>query len=132
MLPRRRFHPDEHLSIGIALNHSHAIACGDMIFIGGQADIDAAAQVSRPDDLVAQTRIAMEKLCAVLNGLDADHADLVKLSAFYLPDDATDEAELLDIIGSFLGDILSYPFLLRSLLDGLPQDLRAGDAPEFG
>ena len=103
MLPRRRFHPDEHLSIGIPLNHSHAIACGEMIFIGGQADIDAQAQVSQPDDLAAQTRIAMDKLCALLNGLGADSDDLVKLTAFYLPDDALDEAGLLEIIGSFLG-----------------------------
>lgn len=104
MLPRRRFHPDEHLSIGIDLNHSHAIACGDLIFVGGQAAIDAQARVTRANDLVAQTRIAMDDICRVLEGVGADRADLVKLTAFYLPDDRLDEHGLLELIAACLGD----------------------------
>ena len=60
MLPRKRFHPDNHLSIGVPLKHSHGLRCGEMILIGGQADIDAAANVTKPNDLVAQTKIAMD------------------------------------------------------------------------
>ena len=41
MLLRKRFHPEGHLSIGIALNHSHGLRCGQMIFIGGEAAEDA-------------------------------------------------------------------------------------------
>ena len=71
MLPRRRFHPQEHLSIGISLTHSHGLGCGQMIFIGGQADINAEARVTQPDNLQAQTRIAMQGVLDVLEGMDA-------------------------------------------------------------
>ena len=104
MLPRQKFHPDDHLSIGIPLNHSHGIKCGEMIFIGGQADIDAAARVTCPDDLEKQTGIAMTAVCKVLAGLGADSGDLVKLTAFYILDQAEDENRILDIIASFFAD----------------------------
>jgi len=101
MLPRHKFHPDDHLSIGIPLNHSHCISCGEMIFIGGQADIDAGARVTCPDDLEAQTRIVMTDIRRLLEGIGAELADLVKLTAFYLVGDAADEARLLDIMASY-------------------------------
>ena len=102
MLPRRRFHPDDHLSIGVPLRHSHGLACGQMIFIGGQADIGADATVSRPDDLPAQTRIAMQGVATVLEGLEASVGDLVKLTAFYIQDGGVDEAALLGEMAAFL------------------------------
>ncbi len=105
MLPRRRFHPDAHLSIGIPLNHSHGLACGEMIFIGGQADIDSDAKVTRPNDLAAQTKIAMEGVLKVLAGMDAAPGDLVKLTAFYVLGENPDEKLILDIMASMLGSL---------------------------
>ncbi len=104
MLPRRRFHPDDHLSIGVPLNHSHGLACGDMIFIGGQADIGPDAKVSRPNDLPAQTQIAMQGMERVLAGLGATLADLVKMTAFYVQPGDVDEAELLKQMAQFFGE----------------------------
>ncbi len=105
MLPRRRFHPADHLSIGIPLNHSHGLACGEMIFIGGQADIGAQAKVSRPNDLTTQTAIAMEGVQQVLTGLGADAGDLVKLTAFYVMGENPDEAALLRDLAAGLGEL---------------------------
>ncbi len=102
MLPRRKYHPEDHLSIGVALNHSHGLACGEMIFIGGQADIDADSRVSCPGDLEKQTRIAMADLCRVLEGLGADAGDLVKITAFYILGADSDEDRLLQIIAEYL------------------------------
>ena len=102
MLPRRRFHPAEHFSVGIAMPVSHALACGEMIFVGGQVDLDEAAEVTRPGDLVAQTRIAMSRIALLLEGQGADVADLVFLRAFYVLREATDEAALLRDIASYL------------------------------
>jgi enamine deaminase RidA (YjgF/YER057c/UK114 family) len=79
MLPRKRYHPDKHFSIGIPLKHSHGLMCSEMIFIGGQADIDGDAKVSCPNDPVAQTKIAMQHLLA---GLGADLYDCVKSNVF--------------------------------------------------
>ncbi len=105
MLPRRRFHPEGHLSIGIALNHSHGLVCGDMIFVGGQADIDGNARVTRPNELAAQTAIAMNGVLQVLEGLGADSGDLVKLTGFYILTSEDDETLILNEIASRLGEI---------------------------
>ncbi|MDH3762555.1 MAG: RidA family protein [Gammaproteobacteria bacterium] len=104
MLPRQRFHPRGHFSIGIPLNHSHGIKCGELIFIGGQADLDDQARVSSPDNLQQQTRIAMESVGKVLAGLGADAADLVKLTAFYVLDEVADESAVLETMASFFSD----------------------------
>jgi enamine deaminase RidA (YjgF/YER057c/UK114 family) len=103
MLPRKRFHPEGHLSIGIPLNHSHGLRCGQMIFIGGQADIDGTATVTRPNDLPAQTRIAIDGVLAVLAGMGADAHDLVKLTAFYVLGQVPDEAVIHRTIAAALG-----------------------------
>ncbi len=104
MLPRKRFHPADHLSIGIDLNHSHGLRCGEMIFIGGQADIDANAKVTCPNDIVTQTRMAMEDLLEVLCGMDADAGDLVKLTGFYILGENPDEQIILETMASVLGE----------------------------
>lgn len=131
MLPRHSFHPDDHLSIGTPLNHSHGIRCGDMIFIGGQADIDASARVTCPDDLEAQTRIAMADVRKVLAGMGADLGDLVKLTAFYTITDAADEAGILDIMASFFtgqatpGPTLTLVPIETHCFDGLTIEIEA-------
>lgn len=105
MLPRRKFHPDDHLSIGIPLNHSHGLACGEMIFIGGQADIDGAAKVTKPNDVIAQTKIAMDGILTVLAGMGADPGDLMKLTGFYVIGNDPDEQTILETIADTLGDL---------------------------
>lgn len=105
MLPRRRFHPDGHLSIGVPLNHSHGLRCGEMIFIGGQADISGEAIVTCPNDIVAQTRIAMRGVRDVLNGLDCELGDLVKLTAFYVLGPEPDETVVLQTMAEILGPL---------------------------
>jgi len=105
MLPRKRFHPDNHLSIGVPLKHSHGLRCGEMIFIGGQADIDAAANVTKPDDLIAQTNVAMDGVLTVLEGMGAEPGDLVKLTGFYVLGDDPDEQRILEIIAAKLGEL---------------------------
>jgi len=105
MLPRRRFHPEDHLSIGIPLTHSHGLRCGEMIFIGGQADISGAATVTRPGEIVAQTRIAMEGVLKVLAGIGAEPGDLVKLTGFYVLGEKPDEAPILATMAEMLGEL---------------------------
>ena len=105
MLPRRTFHPEGHLDIGIPLNHNHAVRCGEMIFVGGQADISGDATVTCPGDLAAQTRIAVADILTVLEGVGADAGDLVKLTAFYVMGEDPDEAALLRLISEGLGEL---------------------------
>lgn len=105
MLPRRRFHPDDHLSIGLPLKVSHGLGCGEMIFIGGQADIDGKAIVTRPNNLPVQTRIAMAGLLKIAAGLGAEPGDLVKLTAFYVAGNDTDEQIILATMAELLGEL---------------------------
>ena len=106
MLPRRSFHPEGHLSIGIPLMHSHGLVCGNIIFIGGQADISENAQVTCPNDLEQQIRIAMQGVLNVLEGVGADISDLVKLTAFYVLGQNPNEKRILDTIADCLGDLI--------------------------
>ena len=103
MLPRKTFHPHNHLSIGIPLNHSHGLVCGNMIYIGGQADIDGTAKVTCPDDIVSQTRIAMDGVKTVLTGVGAAPSDLVKLTAFYVLAEEPREQVILATMAEVLG-----------------------------
>ena len=105
MLPRRCFHPGDHFSIGVPLNHSHGIACGEMIFVGGQADLDPDAKVTCPNNLEQQTRIAMQGIRRVLDGVGADIDDLVKLTAFYIPQQAMNENAILEVIATFFTNL---------------------------
>ncbi|MCP5084721.1 MAG: hypothetical protein GY948_23795 [Alphaproteobacteria bacterium] len=105
MLPRKRFHPSDHLSIGIDLNHSHGLKVGQMIFIGGQADINAEAKVTRPGEVAVQTRMAMDGVKTVLEGMGADAGDLVKLTGFYVLGDKPDEQVILDTMAEALGEL---------------------------
>jgi len=105
MLSRESFHPENHLSIGIPLTHSHGLACGKMIFIGGQADIDGNAIVTCPDNIVEQTRIAMQGVLDVLKGIGAEASDLVKLTAFYVLGHEHRETRILENMAAMLGEL---------------------------
>ncbi len=131
MLPRKRFHPAGHLSIGVPLNHSHGLRCGEMIFIGGQADIDGNAQVTAPNDIETQTRIAMAGVLKVLTGMDIDRSDLVKLTAFYVLGDNPNERQILELMAESLigincpGPAVTLVPIETNCFDGLSIEIEA-------
>ena len=81
-----------------------------MIFIGGQADINGAAEVTCPNDIVQQTTIAMEGIKTVLKGMQADTEDLVKLTAFYVLEDRAIENDILQVMARCLEKSLDNEF----------------------
>lgn len=87
--------PEGHWAWPIKLTHKHGLRCGDMIFIGGQVDLDSDGRVRHPGDLARQTQEAMAYMARVLAGLDADLGDLVKLVAYYAGEGPEAEAALL-------------------------------------
>ena len=104
MLERRYTWPDGHWDWPIHVTHKHGVRCGEMIFFGGQVDLDSAGNVRNPDDLATQTRAAMEYIRIILAELDADLADLVKLICFYVHRESDDRDRLLAEVASVLGD----------------------------
>ena len=99
---RRHSWPGDHWAWPIPLTHKHGVRCGDMIFVGGQVDLDDRGQVRHPNDLPAQVRAAMGYLDRVLRDLEAGFDDLVKLVVYYRPDGADAEGALLSQIAGFL------------------------------
>jgi enamine deaminase RidA (YjgF/YER057c/UK114 family) len=90
--------PEGHWDWPIHLSHKHGLRAGEMLFVGGQVDLDPAGVVLHKDDLSRQTAVAMGHIERVLAGLGADLGDLVKLVAFYQNDGRRDET-------AFLGEI---------------------------
>ncbi len=104
MIERRYTWPDGHWDWPIHVTHKHGLKCGDMIFFGGQVDLDSAGTVRNPGNLVMQTRAAMAYIRIILAELDADLADLVKLICYYVHEQEDDRADLLAEVASVLGD----------------------------
>ena len=104
MTTRRYTWPDGHWDWPIHVTHKHGVRCGEMIFFGGQVDLDSAGNVRNPGDLTTQTRAAMEYIRVILAELDADMADLVKLICFYVHKHDEDRDRLLAEVATALGE----------------------------
>jgi len=104
MAARRYTWPDGHWDWPIHVTHKHGVRCGEMIFFGGQVDLDSAGNVRNPGDLTAQTRAAMEYIRVILAELDADMADLVNLICFYVHNRDEDRDRLLTEVAAALGE----------------------------
>jgi len=93
--------PEGHWGWPVALTHKHGVRCGQMIFTGGQVDLDSAGTVRNPDDLERQCAGAMDYLSDVLDDLGADLADLVRL-VVYFAGTGPEEDRILDLVADHL------------------------------
>ena len=117
MKPKSYSWPENHWHWPIKLSHYHGVKGGGMIFTGGQADLDASGQVVNPDDLNSQTLNVIEHVKSILRDLDASLNDVIKL-VIYFTGDASDEAEILALIASFL-DQETHPVVSTICLPAL-------------
>ena len=101
-LPRTHSWPEGHWDWPIHLTHKHGLRCGDIIFVGGQVDLDSSGNVRHGGDLATQTMEVMAYMGRVLEGFDADLADVVMLTAFYVNDGTLDEDAFLASVGATL------------------------------
>ena len=65
---------------------SHGVRCGEHIWTSAQGSRAADGSIQYPQDLVAQTDVAMEHVAQVLAALGADLDDTVKLGTWYRGD----------------------------------------------
>ena len=65
---------------------SHGVRCGEHIWTSAQGSRTTAGSLQYPQDLVAQTAVAMEHVAQVLAALGADLDDTVKLGTWYRGD----------------------------------------------
>ena len=100
-MKRRYSWPDGHWNWPVELSHKHGVRAGEMIFTGGQVDMDAQGHVRNPDDAERQCEAAIAYVDAVLKDLGADLDDLVKLVVYFVGDAAV-EVQLLELIAERL------------------------------
>ena len=138
-LPRRYSWPDSLWDWHVHLPYKHGLACGEMIFLGGQVSIDKQGRTVNPGDLAAQTRQAMVHIGTILRDLGADYRDVCKVTTVYQGrPNATDLHDNLVIRSYFFPDpgpattgiplpTLAYPdmaieidiFAIKEAADGL-------------
>lgn len=62
---------------------SHALRCGEMIFVSQQDARSAHGTVLHPGDILKQSEVCLERIGALLGELGADHDDAVKFNIYY-------------------------------------------------
>ncbi len=121
--------PEGHWAWPISVTHKHGLRDGDLIFVGGQVDLDSQGRVRNPGDLAAQTRGAMTYMAVVFEDLGADLGDLVKLVAYYVGEGPEAEAILLREIARALppgaGPAISLVALPALGYEGLVSEIEA-------
>ena len=75
--------PDGHWNWTTTLPYKHGNRCGKVIHLGGQVALDTNADVLHPDDIVAQTHVALDNIKTILADLDASMDDVIKVTTFY-------------------------------------------------
>ncbi|MBE1282444.1 MAG: hypothetical protein GJ676_03955 [Rhodobacteraceae bacterium] len=101
-MTRRYSFPDGHWDWPVKLTHHHAVRAGNMIFTGGQVDLDSQGNVRNIGDLDAQVRNSMAYMQDLFGDLGVAFADLVRLVVYYVGD-AQDESRLLELLANIIG-----------------------------
>ena len=101
-MKRRHVWPDGHWAWPIEVTHKHGLRSGQMIWIGGQVDLTSSGEVLHQGALWPQISVVIGHLQRVLEGLDAEPADLVKLLCFYVNDGSVDETRFLEAVAAEL------------------------------
>ncbi len=101
-MTRRYSFPEGHWNWPVKLTHHHAVRAGDMVFTGGQVDLDSRGAVRNIGDLDAQVRNSMAYMQNLLTDLGVAFTDLVRLVVYYVGD-AGDEVRLLNLLADIIG-----------------------------
>ena len=94
--------PEGHWNWPVQLTHQHGVRAGQMIYTGGQVDLDPLGNVRNPGDVTPQCSAAMAYMALVLEELGAGLSDLVRLIVYYVGDAETEQhllTQIADIIG---------------------------------
>ena len=98
----------------MALKHQHAVRAGEMIFTCGQMDLNLKSNLQNHNDHRMQSLIAMAAIRALLQDLNAELPDLVKLNTFHLGNCTSKDQEVSARINT---DYFAYS---RPEVNGIP------------
>ncbi len=83
-MQKRHAWPKGHWNWPIKVSHKHGVRCGNLIWVGGQVDLNSYGEVLHPNDLEAQTAVVVTHIERVLQTLKGTLTDLVHLNCFYV------------------------------------------------
>lgn len=100
-----RYHasPAGHWTWSKGSHHSHAVRCGDVIWLSGQMALDGAGRAVH-GDAFAQLPGAIGSLAKVLGEFGCGLETVAKITCYYVNDGTRDELALLDALGRLLPD----------------------------
>lgn len=101
-MPRKTVFPEGHWSLQVEIPYSMGLACGELIFLCGQADLEGDGQVCHAGELLRQSQSAIDHIDNLFQALEASIEDLVKLVVFYVPDSTLSEAGYIDALAAML------------------------------
>lgn len=82
--------------------YTPAVRAGDFIFLSGQVPVDPVTDKMSPGDIRHETRLALNNMKRLLEGVGASMADVVKIGMFI--SDAADFAPMNEIYTEFFGE----------------------------
>jgi 2-iminobutanoate/2-iminopropanoate deaminase len=82
--------------------YTPAVRAGDFIFLSGQVPIDPATDKISPGDIKHETRLTLNNMKRLLEGVGASLADVVKTGVFLA--DGADFAPMNEVYIEFFGE----------------------------
>ena len=82
--------------------YTPAVRAGDFIFLSGQVPVDPATDKMSPGDIRHETRLALNNMKRLLEGVGSSMADVVKVGMFIA--DAADFAPMNEIYIEYFGE----------------------------
>ncbi len=100
---KRHSWPENHWHWPVELTHQHGVRCRDLVFTGGQADLDKNGNVVNPELLKPQCKNVIGFVRDILYDLDASLEHVVRWVVYFVGD-ATDEAYILSQLAKATSD----------------------------
>jgi 2-iminobutanoate/2-iminopropanoate deaminase len=82
--------------------YSPAVRAGDFIFVSGQVPVDPATDKISPGDIKHETRLALNNLKRILEGVGSSLQDVVRVGVFLRNGD--DFARMNEVYTEFFGE----------------------------
>ena len=104
-MQRKTVFPEGHWSLQVDIPYSMGLACGNLIYLCGQADLEGDGLVRNSGELLKQSQSAINHIDNLFRELDASLEDLAKLVVFYVPDSSISEADYIAALADMLATV---------------------------
>jgi 2-iminobutanoate/2-iminopropanoate deaminase len=107
-------------SIAEPISHyTDAVVFGDLVYVSGCVGSDRSGRIVAPDDVVAQTRLALENVGAVLAAAGTGFENVLKVTVFLT--DVADRAPINAVRQEFFGSARPASTLVQVAALALPE-----------